>query len=48
MSKPPTTGRGVGIPYAQTSASLIIEFLSEARSELIDADAYYDGELSGL
>jgi len=27
---------------------MIIEFLSEARSELFDAVAYYEGELSGL
>jgi hypothetical protein len=27
---------------------MIIKFLSEAHSELIDAVAYYEGELSGL
>lgn len=27
---------------------MTIEFLSEARSELIDAAAYYEGELNGL
>jgi len=27
---------------------MIIEFLPEARSELVDAAAYYEGELSGL
>jgi hypothetical protein len=27
---------------------MIIKFLSQAHSELIDAVAYYEGELSGL
>ena len=27
---------------------MIVEFLSEAKSELFDAVAYYEGELSGL
>jgi hypothetical protein len=27
---------------------MIVEFLSEARSELMDAVAYYEGEPSGL
>jgi toxin ParE1/3/4 len=27
---------------------MIIEFLSEARAELLDAAAYYEGEVSGL